>query len=446
MINLSKLLKLAERFERKAQQYTTYVSPDNEEDPPLSENDIDIKDENLFKQFSQFMESYHEVMDLLSIDPDQLMPNTFQDAAEIINTLKTRYQRLITNPYLDNENEYSEEFSPGEFTKFIQQKIDETEDRFASLTDGEVTVDEVAAQQLAEQFNQSTPDQPAGGVPGIHIMENQGMRMTGDRVKQLIDIKKTYFQKLMLAKKLDTSHPERQRYQQYIDRRKKWFKAMKLDPVKREKWLNNHRKNSNQWKKNLVIRRNYLEEAIKNTNNPAKKSEFTKELTKIKSSLNIITQNNQKDLKNKIEKGGLVGAITKFQFKISQQKDLVAKRIKYQAAKSPLFTSIKREVGKAKVNFDANPTPENKKILEDALKTEVELLTRYLNEHDEVVKTRKDMEYFLSLRDSLKEKADANNVKTVLEAGHKLGLTYKKEYPIAINALIDLLTEVEKNL
>ena len=116
-----------------------YYMPDDPEDD-LSEGEIEtisqqsanfeIKgNDRLKKQFDDFMETYEEFIDLIDANNHKLTEELVEVAPQLANTLQYKFERLISNPYLDIGKDYIEDFNPGDFTQFIQNVYKDAADK-----------------------------------------------------------------------------------------------------------------------------------------------------------------------------------------------------------------------------------------------------------------------------------------------------------------------------
>jgi hypothetical protein len=233
-------------------------------------DNFDIKDEELFNQFESFMSGYKELMDTLKVDAENLDPEKFEDAGELVSTLRDREKRIMTNSYLrQTESEgWDEDFNPGDFLEFVYKVAEDAENKLKAAAGEDFNISDMKAAQLAKEFNQQGIDKG-----------DKNITWTGDKVRQNLEARKRHHEKLMMLKKLNINHPE---YQAYIAARRSYFKdfmeSLKHDPEKANAYREKARQRQSKFNKKLVAKRDELIKLIQNTNDVAKVNKLEKEL------------------------------------------------------------------------------------------------------------------------------------------------------------------------
>jgi hypothetical protein len=465
MNKLAEILQLAEAFYKRAMfalrieaQNGGYYMPDDPEDDTSGSvggdidaqaEQFDIKDEELFNQFEGFMSAYHDLMDSLNIDPSHLTQESMSEAAQLIDVLNTRYERIMNNQYLNASKEYSEDFDPSKLTSFVQSVVKDAEAKLNSVAGEDIDVDEVIANQYAQEFNQQMLDKG-----------DKNITYTGNKVQQLLEARRNWFKKLMFIKKVGKSHPEYERFERYIAGRRKAYQEIMADPERKAIYRDNVKKRFGEWYKKINDQQKQLTDLLEKTTDPKKRQEIQDKLSHIE---NMIAKEKQRqkrsheNVKKKMQSEGLTGALEKLRVKIKTQQSEIAKKVKAKAAQDPYFNSFKQAVQTAKQNYDNDPSPANDRLLKESISKEAEALIKYLNENQVVVQVRTDLALLYAYRDKVKpidemvashETANAvsNEAKPLLVQligeGQQLISQYGKFYraPIAsIQEIVDIL-------
>jgi hypothetical protein len=328
-------------------------------------NNFDIKNEDLFNQFESFMDAYKELVNLLEIDAKNLASESFEDAGQLIDTLNKRYERIMSNNYLNVIEDFDEDFDPADLSEFIQTVVLDAENKLKTIAGDELDLDAMRAAQYAQEFNDNKNIDR--GDPNI--------TWTGNKVQQNLEARKRYFQNLMFIKKIGKSHPEYARYERYIQNRRENFKRFLSnlrdnDPASWREYQN---------KMNERVRKHYH-----------KNIEKFKEKSKIKA-------DKIRELK---QSGSLKGTVTTFAQQLASTKsDAIKKQIK----KDPVFTPYKQAVAEAKRNLNSNASSENKQALEKAIKTEAAFMQNYISSNSIILAIVSDLKTMYSYRDKMKK-------------------------------------------
>jgi hypothetical protein len=384
---------------------------------------FDIKNEDLFNQFEVFMAAYNELIEALQIDPEHLDQDTFEEAGQLIDTLNKRYERIMSNPYLNMGENYEEDFNPGDFSKFVQEVVADAEKKLQNIAGEDINISEMRANQYAQEFNDNKNIDRG----------DQNITWTGNKVQQNLEARKEWFKKLMFIKKVGKSHPEYERYDRYITLRREGFKRFldnlkETNPAKWREWQN---KENERVRKHFSKEENIQKKRVKDV-------EKAKKIKEIKQS------------------GTLEGYITHLKQKIASKKSDVVKVIKPKAGQDPFFNPYKKAVADAKLALDTNPSPAAQKALEDAIRSEAEALKNYLDNHPAVVKVKEDLARLYAFRDKAKMASDngwvgdegiAPEVKPhlfqLVVEGEELDQQYRKQYKVLCDA-INQITEFIK--
>jgi hypothetical protein len=354
---------------KKAAPPQAFHMPDDDEevseDGSLLGNaeQFDIKNEDLFNQFESFMGAYKELLESLQIDPNNLDPEAFENAGQLIDTLNKRYERIMNNPYLNGGEDYEEDFNPGDFTQFIQEVVADAERQLKAIAGQDINIDEMRANQYAQEFNNTVID-----------TNDKNITWTGNKVQQNLEARKEWFKKLMFIKKVGKSHPEYQRYEGYIQSRRDYFKNF-LDNLRQN---NPTEFRAYQNKMNERVRKSYHKN-------------IDKQRIKHKDKATKIREVKQSET--------LEGYITHLKQKLATQKSEAVKSVKSKAAKDPVFTPYKKAVADAKMAADKSPSPATKQALENAIRAEADALKNYLDNHPMVNKVKEDLALLYAFRD-----------------------------------------------
>lgn len=364
---------------RRAAPPQAFHMPDDDDTEISDSGDIasqaeqfDIKNENLFNQFEVFMAAYNELVEALQVDPEHLDEDSFGNAGQLIDTLNKRYERIMSNPYLNMGDNYEEDFNPGDFTSFVQSVVADAENKLKSVANEDIDISEMRANQYAQEFNDNKNIDRG----------DQNITWTGDKVKQNLEARKKWYNNLMFIKKVGKSHPEYERYEKFIQSRREGFKRFldnlrETNPTKWREWQN---------KENERVRKSYHKNIDKQK---IKHKEKAVKIREIKQSAT------------------LEGFITHLKQKLATQKSEAVKAIKSKAAKDPLFAPYKKAVADAKSAMDAaQGDPTAQRTLENAIRAEAEALKNYLDNHPVVARVKDDLAKLYAFRDKAKMVSD----------------------------------------
>lgn len=402
MANVFNLLESADSFYKKALWAYFWASSflKKAEDDLVAESEkFDIKDEELFNQFEAFMSSYKELIDTLKIDPSNLNTETMEDAGQLIDALNTRYERIMNNPYLNmGEEGYEEDFNPGEFTAFIQKVVNDAGQKLNNIAGENIDISEIGAAQIAKELNQ--------------VMLDRGdtkMTYTGNKVQQLLEAKRTWFKNLMFIKKVGKTHPEYHRYQKYVEGRTLEYQRiqerLRTDPDFAATFRGKLLERKKKYWKNTEKEIQTLEAKLRTETDPKKIEQMKARLVYLRSRYDRAKE--ALKVKKLKESGNLQGKIVHLQQKLASLKKDTAKIVKDKAAQDPYFTPFKQAVRMAKERLDQEASPANQELLEDATRKEAEAIKNYLETNQAVVKVKEDLVKLYSFRDNLKTLYDA---------------------------------------
>lgn len=423
------LLRKADDFYRKAlwSLFNTKTAQSNldnnpaeawtmpDDDEPLSgrpnadliseAENFDFKDEELSNQFESFMNGYEELVDSLSIDPAHLNDETMHNAGELIRTLNIRAERLIKNPYLDmnDKDGWGEDFDPGDFSAFVLKVLEDSENQLKTVAGQDIDINEMQAAQYAQEFNDIRIDKG-----------DQNIRWTGDKIKQMLEARKRYFERLMEAKKVGPAHPRFEMYQNYIANRKNQYQNIISNPEKKAEYRQKSNERHGKYRA-FDERRQELVQQIARTRDKDDLEKLNKQLAK----LNLVEQNyKQRTVKqvvtNREEKssGGFKGLLIHLHQKTESYKSDTSKKIKAHLKKSPELVPYKKALEAAVVLAQSNPTPINQAKVKEAEQAEAAFSTNYLNNHPAVMKARQEAAILKDIYGKMKSAYDAGWIET----------------------------------
>lgn len=327
MNKATQILKLSQLYIKKAlfphllNKYTiTKIAETN----LLEESErFDIKDEELFNQFESFMDAYKELLESLQIDPNNLESENLSDSAELIDTLNTRYSRIMNNPYLnmDSEEGYEEDFNPGELTSFIQKVVSDAEDKLKSIAGEDIDIGELRAAQFAKEFNELQEKHEEG----------KKEEWSAKKVQQALENRKKYVSELIFIKKVGKSHPNYYRYEKYIESRKNSYLSIMQDPARKESYRMKSKERQAKFQKKLKARKEELILLITQTTDPNKVKPLQEELNKIENELKkkFDAYQNKKTIpiKEQRDKRDFAGLLISFQQNLPSIKKEIKKPI-----------------------------------------------------------------------------------------------------------------------
>lgn len=361
--------------------------------------EFDIKDEELFNQFESFISAYKELVESLGMSASSLDPEVFENAAQLIDTLKKRYDRIITNPYLNvsDEEGYEEDFDPGEFTQFLSNIAQDAENKLKQAAGEDVDLSELRAAQYAQEFNNDRNID----------RRDQNITWTGDKVRQNIEARRRWFEDLMIRKKLNIND---ERYKNYIQNRKNTYQNIRNDPERRAKYQETAAKRQTKFHHKLNVKKKEILHLLERTNDPIKRKELELELSKIDEGIEkrkAYLKNFKAKVKEKTDPNSLNGMIISLSTKLDTVRSETIKAVKKdtesKAASGTLFKDEKSAVSQAKSRLDNEYSPANKNLLEQAIRIEANSLKAYLDSHPVVSKVKQDLSLITSFRNKCKE-------------------------------------------
>ena len=361
-------------------------------------DEFDIKDEELFNQFESFINAYRELISTLGVNSNNLSTESFEEAAQLIDTLKTRYDRIIRNPYLNatGEEGYEEDFDPGTFTQFLNDVAQDAENKLKSTAGEDIDISEMRAAQYAREFN--AIDEEYKGT--------KEDAWSAERVRRALEARRNWFRNLMLKKKLNINDPD---YQKYIESRRQSYQLIVNDPERKETYRQKARARQTKFRKKLDARKKEIMNLLSKTRDPKKIGELQKELQSIEDTFaHKKEEGKQKAVKIKQikESKDLLGLTVHLQQKIASLKSEVVKSIKDKAKGDPFFVPYKKAVEAAKNTLDQDANPSNQAALEDAIRKEADALKNYLDNHPKVLEVRAEIEKLYAYRDKCKQLND----------------------------------------
>lgn len=414
MAKVFHLLKLAESFYKKAlwSYFVTQSLTKTAADDLLTEAEkYDIKDEELFNQFESFMSAYKELLDSLRIDPSNLTQEGMEEAAQLIDTLNTRYERIINNSYLNMSAEgYDEDFDPGEFSSFIQKVVRDAETKLRTIAGEDVSISEMRAAQYANQFNQLQEGADGGKKEEWSV----------HKINKVLEARRNWFNKLMFVKKLGKSHPEYARYEKYIAMRRDNYQNIMDDPQRKALYRDKSRERQKTW---------------------YSKEDRRKEVVREKS----------KKIKERKESGDLNGLTTKYKYQLASLKKDTAVTVKNSLKKNPTMHLFNQAIDSAERQMASASSPANQAAVEDAKRKAAEFIANQLTTHPRIVKLNEDLIGLYAFRDACRkleddlQNGDITDIPVVIQTGMGLTQLHGKTYNAlteTIKQIIDLLNKM----
>lgn len=371
MIKFAQLLTTIDNFSKDAHWDYQLAKFAKETADLLSEADeFDIKDEELFNQFESFIDTYRELIGTLGINSSSLSTESFEDAAQLIDTLKTRYDRIMTNPYLNAKGDegYAEEFDPGTFTNFLSEVAQDAENKLKTAAGEDIDISEVRAAQYAREFN--AIDEEYKGT--------KEDAWSAERVKNALEARKRWFQNLMFKKKLNINDPD---YQKYIETRRRNYREMvesfQANPEKKEYYLEKARQRFTKFYNKLDVKKKEITHLLQKTRDPKKIAELTAELQLIEAAFAQRDERLKKEWQKKKsiqESGTLDGEISKLSSNMANVKMGIKKDITQALAsqEGSTFKPYIDRINAAAQSGDANLVASAKKDLQKALNAAAE--------------------------------------------------------------------------
>lgn len=200
---------------------------------------FDVKDEELFNQLETFLSGYKELADALKISAESLSEESLQELGDLVNTLETRYQRLITNPILDvsPDQGYDEDFDPADFREFVADMMEDANNRLQAAA-GDVDVSQLKGLEIAKELNQEALDKG-----------DLNMRWTGDKVQQALDARKKHLDKVKFRRRFARGSAE---YQKLIETSRRNYQTIMADPARREVYREKSRERQSKFLEGLT--------------------------------------------------------------------------------------------------------------------------------------------------------------------------------------------------
>lgn len=199
----------------------------------------DIKNEELYEQFETFLSGYKELVDALQITPENLSEQSMQELGDLVHTLETRYERTMSNGYLDvsPDQGYDEDFDPADFRELLADIIDDANSRF-QIAAGDVDISELKGLEIAKELNQEALDKG-----------DLNMRWTGDKVQQALDARKKHLDKVKFRRRFARGSAE---YQKLIETSRRNYQTIMADPTRREVYREKSRERQNKFLEGLT--------------------------------------------------------------------------------------------------------------------------------------------------------------------------------------------------
>lgn len=459
MKKLSEILQLAELFYKKAMQvfaaepmlWTMPDDPEEENNVGLSGNIeedydlIDIKDGNLFKQLEDFMNQYNLFSESIELNPENLTAEGIQQGMELYSILNTKYERLMTNPYLDSIKFIEEEeITPELFSAFIQEVMNDVKSRIDMLEAKDISVEEILRADLPEEFNTSTE------LAGNAAAE----KWSANRIAAALKSQRDHFTKM---------RQDPNRFQKYLQRRRDYYsgvvKELKKDTQKWTAFRAKKNNEYNKWRQSLVTNKAELEKQLENTFNPDDRKEI---MEKLQRTNNVIKnqetksktyQDKRRALWDAAKSGdSLEGLAQKLSTQLDTLISEVKKKIKLAAKNDPQMAAYRTRLVQATQAFKDNPSNENKSQLEHAAKQERAALDQYCNEHAAIKQVRSDLIILKEFKDKAKilGKMDPSNedyrplMMALMPMGQQITSTYSRVYTAPSATITNIIKLLRK--
>jgi hypothetical protein len=212
-----------------------------EQDLLARAEEFDIKNEQLFNQFEQFLSNYKEFVDALGINTDALVAalsdEGLQKLGDLVNTLETRFERIMNNEYLNVSPElgYEEDFDPADFRELLSDIIEDANNRLQAAA-GETDISALKALEIAKDLNQEQADR-----------RDDKMHFTGDKAQQAITARQNYLDKLKDIRRLGKGGPA---HQKLIEMSRRNYRMIMEDPARKEAYREKARqRQATHWQK-----------------------------------------------------------------------------------------------------------------------------------------------------------------------------------------------------
>lgn len=457
MGKLSKILKLAELFYNKA-LLALGANPDvpyvhtMPDDPEDLEEDIDYDSKNisgnieadaerfedmivndkLHKQFQDLMSQYKELMNYLTDSPSNFSYQATQKLVDLENVFKTKYGRLIENPYLSEGKDWKEHFDSGEFTELLQNIWMTVGKNIGSLESNNMSLEDIKKSNLPEVFNTQNPNNSLEGNAGAE-------EWSAEKIAKVMASRKKWYDDIMKFKNFkepnESSSKEYAKrwnqYQKHVNTRKAWHKKriemLKADPELYQEYKEKAKQYHKKWR-----------------DSPENKNK-----------LKELAQKYIDKRKEKWESKSLEGYISVLLVKRDNKKSDVAKRIRKMAIKAfdgPEFSSIKLAHENAKKRFDEAPSEYNKQLLDTAEMESKNAIKNYINNHEAAKEVANDMSIITSYINKLNtivvslkdpEPVDNDTVYKLINEGAILMKQFDKKYAAISESLNDIVNELK---
>lgn len=273
MIKIAELAIIADDFVKTATwDYQIIKSAKESMDLLAKSEDFDIRNEELFNQFESFMNAYRELVKVLGVNPEALDPENFEDAGQLVETLQIRFERIMTNPYLNNDEEWDEDFNPGDLALFLENVVKDAENKIKLVVGEDIDISEMRANQYAAQFNEENFGSP---------MENKQNEWSAEKIQNAIESRKKSYEQAKLDRKLD---PEK--FEAFVRARKAKYQAfmdeLKKNPEKLKEHRDNLKDRQAKFQNKLKNRIKELEKEMAKALGPTRKAEIQAEIDVIK--------------------------------------------------------------------------------------------------------------------------------------------------------------------
>ena len=367
MIKLAKLTRQIESFYKKAIRALaqthdiglaeSYIMPDDPDDVDnetggesgadlITESErFDIKDEELFNLFENFMKAYEDLIDTINdSNPKQTNFEELSTIAQLLETLNTRGRRISTSSHLNVNDDYSEDFDPGDLIAFVEKVYLNAKKRTDALSDD---FDEIKQNQYQKEFDDIREEaEEKGGKEAEWMARKQDANKKHSAEHR---------DKMKVLKKLNPEEWSKW-YEAEKEKRRAQYKAMMANPQKAAEYRAKSNARRQRWLSDLVTKQQHLQSIIPTLSGHALE-EAKAEFAKITGKLEKFKQRQIEDLntRHKLWKtedlaGAVQNILTKTDSELFERKER-ARRAVFEA--NPAFQPLKDALALAKDNYNA---------------------------------------------------------------------------------------------
>lgn len=377
--------------------------------------EFDIKDEDLFSKFENFLKAYKEFLELINFDISNLANEDFGELTELASTLERRYNKIQTLPYLSlaEDREFDEDFNVDDFRNLLNKMMDDVRSKIKSASGLEIS--DAAAQQLAVEFNDQRIDRGSF---------NSGLRMTGNIIQQKLAAVRKYFQNLKFNYEKYQAYKARARdyAKKFKEQNPEMYKALIEKSSQRKKIKNNKRlellklldqttdpKIKKELEKELInlelsskryIKKDYEGKEIENVLTIDQALENAKVLEKQR----LINQRSSNiNKKERKEAGGIIGSLENLNAKVSDIKGYAKKKAIKKVTTNPSVKKIKSDLNELGEKIKSTPSMELINLQRKLQEQDALLIVELLNKDPEIISAKELANNVLEFRDKVSE-------------------------------------------